>query len=52
MANSHIQVVAVGWLIATIYFIICRASPCRQLPSRQVTSATVHMQLYMSGRKC
>ena len=29
----HAQVMVVAWFIATVFFVLCFASPCRSLPS-------------------
>ena len=34
--QSSRQVLLVGWVVTTIYFLICYTAPCRKLPSGQV----------------
>ena len=34
--SCNVQVLVVGWVVATVYFLICYTAPCRALPSGQV----------------
>lgn len=39
-----LQVLIVGWVVATIYFLICYTAPCRALPSGQVLRHPILLQ--------